>query len=182
MKWILALPQLPASPSTLRVTVWRRMKEAGTLGLQNGVWLLPDNEAFARFAEDLVRYLKQHEADCLLLRVSAMDEVMESEMLARLRAERDEEYVEFIERCGVLLDDLQAETEQERFGFAELEEAEADLKKLNDWWERCTQRDFAVGERRVEAEGQLAECQAAVKSFADQVYGRQIETEEQAPL
>jgi len=175
MKWILALPQLPASPSTLRVTVWRRMKDAGTLGLQNGVWLLPDNETYAQFAEELVNYLKEHEADCVLLKVDAMDEAMEAEMLARLRAERYEEYVEFIERCDVLLEDLQQETQMGKFSFAELEEAEADLKKLTDWWERCTKRDFATGEKRAEAQAKFEECQATTKAFEAQVYSRQVE-------
>ncbi len=40
-KWLLFCPQLPATPSSPRVMVWRRMRSAGSVGLDNGLWILP---------------------------------------------------------------------------------------------------------------------------------------------
>lgn len=180
MDWIILLPQLPASPSTLRVMVWRRMRETGALGLQNGVWMLPDNAEKRKLTDELVSYLEEHAASCYIFKVSALESALEDEILARISAERDEEYVEFIERCGVLLDDLKKETKQAKFSYAELEEAEADLRKLESWWAKCTQRDFVGGKRRQAALEKLETCQAACASFAEDVYARHGLEEENA--
>lgn len=172
MKWMIFLAQIPSSPSTLRVMVWRRMRDAGALGLQNGVWVLPDNDEYSRFADELRQYLEEHEASCLVFHVDAVEGITDEEILERLRAERDEEYREFIERCDVLMDDLATESEQERFNFAELEEAEADLKKLDTWWEKCIRRDFVDGSLKTTAEEKLQSCHQTFESFSGKVYER----------
>src|SRR5258707_12693464 len=53
--WLLFLPHLPASPSSLRVLVWRRLRAAGAIGLQSGVWGLPHRPAHAQVLLELVR-------------------------------------------------------------------------------------------------------------------------------
>lgn len=73
MNWLLFLPQLPASPSTLRVMVWRRMRATGALGLQNGVWLLPHIPDMKHFTEELMNYLQEHGAKSYIFEVSMPD-------------------------------------------------------------------------------------------------------------
>lgn len=172
MDWIILLPQLPASPSTLRVMVWRRMRDAGALSLQNGVWVLPDSAEKQNLVAELEGYLEEHEASAYRFTVKAMDAAMEDGILERLRADRDEEYVEFIERCDVLLEDLEKETKRATFSFAELEEAEADLKKLESWWAKCSQRDFVGGKQREQALRKLETCRNECAAFAQNVYSR----------
>ena len=181
MKWMIFLGQIPSSPSTLRVMVWRRMRDAGALGLQNGLWVLPANEEYSRFADELRHYLEEHGASCLVFRVDAVEGVTDEEIVDRLRAERDEEYREFIERCGVLLEDLKTETEQSRFNFAELEEAEADLKKLDSWWEKCVRRDFVGGTLKAKAEAKLQASHQAYETFSIHVYERHAAAPETEP-
>ena len=62
MNWLLFLSQLPANPSSLRVNVWRKLRAAGALGLQNGVWLLPDNPENAAFLQDLLKMVQSQNA------------------------------------------------------------------------------------------------------------------------
>ena len=35
-RWLMFIPQLPSSPSSLRVLVWRRMRGAGAAALEPG--------------------------------------------------------------------------------------------------------------------------------------------------
>lgn len=178
---MILLPQLPASPSTLRVMVWRRMRDAGALGLQNGVWVLPDKAENTQVIEELKNYLTEHEANAYAFRVKAMEAEIEDAILLRLRHERDEEYAEFIERCDVLLEDLAQENQRATFTYAELEEAEADLKKLESWWSKCSQRDHVGGDRRSAALKKLESCRRECQSFAQKVYARHgLAAEEQA--
>ena len=170
MNWLLFLPQLPASPSTLRVMVWRRMRAAGALGLQNGVWVLPQRPEQDQLLEELMTYIQEHQASSYLFEVNALNQSIEDEIIGQLRAERDEEYAEFCERCEALLAELERETRQGKFTFAELEETEEDLQKLMKWLEKIKVRDFFGGKKKDEANDKFALCQNAHQVFADTVY------------
>lgn len=173
MDWLLFLPQLPASPSTLRVMVWRRMRTAGALGLQNGVWVLPRTSERETFAEELLTYIHAQGASGYIFKVGALNEAIQDDILARFRAECDEEYDEFVKRCEALLAELDRETGQEKFTFAELEETEEDLKKLENWWNKIGARDFVGGKRRQAALEIFERCQTAHRLFASRVYESQ---------
>lgn len=173
MKWILFLPQLPASPSTLRVMVWRRMRAAGALGLQNGVWVLPQKPDQKGLLEELSAYLQEHEASSYIFEVNALNQSIEDEIIEQLCGERDEEYSEFCERGDALLAELERESKQEKFTFAELEETEEDLQKLTKWLGKINARDFFGGQKKDEASEKLEQCQTAHQVFADKVYEHQ---------
>ena len=42
--WLLFLPEIPANQSSLRVRVWRRLKEAGAIRLSTGAYLLRNGD------------------------------------------------------------------------------------------------------------------------------------------
>jgi hypothetical protein len=173
MNWLLFLSQLPASPSTLRVTVWRRLRAAGALGLQNGVWVLPATPEFRQFAEDQMTYIKGQGATSYSFEVTSLNPSVEQTVLAGFRAERDEEYAEFCERCEALLAELKRETAGEKFTFAELEETETDLHKLETWLGKIIARDFVDGSQKQAALDYLGRCREAYEVFATKVYSQQ---------
>jgi hypothetical protein len=41
-RWLVLIHQLPARPSNLRVTIWRRLQQLGALALRNSVYVLPN--------------------------------------------------------------------------------------------------------------------------------------------
>ncbi len=123
--------------------VWRRMKAAGAVGLQNGVWVLPAGE------------------------------VVQADILARFQADRAREYDEFKEQCEAFLSGINKETARQKFTFAELEENEQNLQKLETWLAKIQGRDFFKGERAEAAVMELAECRRAFESFAAQVYAQE---------
>jgi len=173
MHWILFLPQLPSTPSSLRVTVWRKMRSAGALGLQNGVWILPDRPEQRLFVNELVAVLQNQGANGLIFTIVALDSANEEEINNRLRADREEEYVELIERSADLLAEINRETEREKFTFAELEEIEQDMQKLEKWYEKIRQRDLLGAANFQTASEWIAQCQASLAEFSGKVYARQ---------
>jgi hypothetical protein len=173
MNWLLFLPQLPASPSTLRVTVWRRMRAAGAFGLQNNVWVLPFTPENEQFVESQMAYIKEQGAASYTFEVTSLNPTVEKAILAGFRSQRDEEYAEFCERCDALLTELERETTGEKFTFAELEETETDLHKLEAWLGKITGRDFVQGSLKERASEKLEQCQQAYKGFATKVYTQQ---------
>lgn len=170
MQWLLFLPQLPASPSTLRVMVWRKMRAAGALGLQNGVWVLPQTADHTKLVKELANYIRERGATSYIFEVASLNQEIEKDILEQIESDRNEEYAEFCERCDALLAEIEKETSQEKFTFAELEETEQDLEKLKNWLGKITVRDFSKGQNRKIAKDKLALCQSAYQEFSEKVY------------
>ncbi len=173
MEWLLFTSQFPASPSSLRVMVWRRMKAAGAVSLQNGVWVLPRTKEQERVVQELLGHLEQQGAEGQSFTATALTESVERDLLKRFRDQRDEEYAELIERCEGLLEELAKETKKKKFKFAELEENEDELRKLEGWLGRIKARDHIGGERATEAARMLEACRKALAAFADSVYAQE---------
>lgn len=98
--WLLFLPQLPSSPSSLRVMVWRRLRSAGAVSLQNGVCILPDTPNQLAFASELLAEVQASGGSGLVLSATALAGIDDPELIERFRSERDQEYDEFQERCS----------------------------------------------------------------------------------
>ncbi|WP_426000607.1 Chromate resistance protein ChrB [Caulobacter sp. DWR1-3-2b1] len=52
------LAQLPASPSSARVALWRRLRAAGAVGSMTGAWVLPAGEAHATLFRHLAEAIR----------------------------------------------------------------------------------------------------------------------------
>ena len=175
MKWLFFLSQLPSQPSSLRVYVWRKLRAAGALGLQNGVWLLPDTEDQGAFMESLLESINEQGATGQIFKVMPFNEAFEKDLLDRFRADRDEEYAEFIEQGQAFLAEINKETGKGKFTFAELEENEQELQRLTGWLETIRNRDFFTGHQQGAALKLFDDCDAAFQIFAKQIYKLQSE-------
>ncbi len=175
--WLLFLAQLPATPSSLRVNVWRRLREAGSTSLQNGVWVLPYNEENKLFMERLLGYVRQNEASGQVLLVQALSPGIQQDILKRFEADRNQEYAEFLEQGEELVAEIRKETTGGKFTFAELEENEQNLERLRVWLGKIHQRDFFKTGLAEGASSMLQECRQSLEDYTRQVYTREgIET------
>ncbi len=172
-KWLLIIAQLPATPSSLRVNVWRRLRNAGAASLQNGVWVLPRTESNEAFTERLRGYIRQNEATAQILLVQALNQAVHEDILARFEADRNQEYGEFEEQCGKLLAEIEKETAAGKFNFAELEENEQNLQRLRKWIAKIRQRDFSTAAQSPSATAALRNCHQKLQDFARQVYAKE---------
>lgn len=171
--WLLFLPQLPSAPSSLRVLVWRRLRAAGALGLQHGVWVLPHAPEHERFLRDLLAEVAPQGGAGLLFRAAPADATGPPDLVARFGAERDREYAELVKGVARFAEDIRRETAGGGFAFAELEDVEADWEKLGRWRGRIAARDFFGAPGRAAAEVALARGREALAAFAAAVYAHQ---------
>jgi vacuolar-type H+-ATPase subunit I/STV1 len=170
MDWLIFLSQLPTNPSSLRVTVWRKMRAAGALGLQNGIWVFPHTTENEQFLVNLLEMVKSQGAGGQIFKAVPLEKSIEAELIQRFKSDRDQEYAELIECCTEFLAEIDKETKNKKFTFAELEENEDDLQKLVSWMEKITRRDFAHASRKAEAAIILQKCRDAFDSFSQPVY------------
>ena len=173
MEWLLFLSQLPTNPSSLRVQVWRKMRAAGALGIQNGTWLFPRTTENEQFMLDLLKTVQEQGANGQIFKVESLNDAIEADVIQRFQADRDQEYGELIERYMEFLTEIEKETQKQKFIFAELEEAEDDLAKLKRWQEKILKRDFAQAPKRETAAELMQKCQLAFEQFSRAVYAHE---------
>ena len=168
LKWLLLLTQIPASASSARVALWRRLKAAGATSVEHGAWMLPASKEHRALLNELAQTVRAQGGSSSLFEATAVSD--DNEMIARFNSDRQREYQEFATRAQGLLDEVAKEIAAEKFTFAELEEVEDDLKKLDVWLSKIGARDFFAGNALAAAQDQLGACTRAVESFTADVY------------
>jgi len=168
--WLVFFPQTPATPSSLRVLVWRRLQQAGAINLQSGAWLLPQTSEQEQVLGTLLTEMEQQGGSGFFLEAKAPTEVIQATLIKRCQDERAREYQELSERCQEFLAEVEKETRAGKFIFAELEENEQDLLKLTRWLRKIQSRDFFPSLASREAIAHLAECRQALERFTTTVY------------
>jgi DNA-binding transcriptional regulator PaaX len=145
--WLLLIYRVPSEPSRLRSAVWRRLKSLGAVYLQNSAAALPASVG----GERALRKLR-------------------SEILAM---QGTDEYEEIVDRCTDFLAQVEKEHVARHYTFAELEENEVDLDKLQKWFARVRQRDVFGVAGRLTAEKALATCKDVLEGYAAKVFAEE---------
>lgn len=165
------LAQLPATPSSARVALWRRMRAAGAASILNGAWVLPSNDVHAGLFGHLIETVRGQGGHATVF--TTLSPEGDHTIIERFQADRAREYAEFQERCRAFLEEVEKERQAEKFTFAELEELEDDYAKLAVWIGKIRARDFFPGADCEAAKGVLQACHAARDGFAAAVYARE---------
>ncbi|MGA9140084.1 MAG: Chromate resistance protein ChrB [Methanocella sp.] len=172
-EWLLLLARLPSTPSSLRVTVWRRMRAAGAVMLHSGAWVLPLSPKNQQVMDDCLSYVKSQDGKGAIISGKSQGEESDEDIVKRFIAATDEEYAEFDERCLSLMEEIRRESGQEKFTFAELDENEEDLQKLTSWLRKIRARDFFGSSRSANAIEALERCRNELQTFEKAVYRKE---------
>ncbi len=164
--WLLLTYKVPPDPATKRIALWRRLKGMGAVYLQNGVCLLPKTGDHIRRLKMLENDISEMKGESVILETVALDRAQEDKVVSRFKADRDDQYREFLGRCA----DFEKEIAINKFTYAELEEEDTDLKKLQGWLEKITKLDFYGATLAGEATERLRGCEALLDSYARRVF------------
>lgn len=176
IEWLLFTYKAPAEPAAGRVGLWRKLKGMGAVYLQSGVCLLPKSDDHVRRLKMLENEAASLGGEAVLLETIAFDASQEAKVLERFRADRDEQYREFIGKCHAFEAEIAKEFRIEKFTYAELEEEDADLRKLQGWLEKIRKLDFYNAPLGVEAGERLRGCEATLARYAQRVFEVQGES------
>ncbi len=168
--WLLLTYKVPPEPAAKRVALWRRLKGMGAVYLQNGVCLLPKTDDHVRGLKMVENGVHEMAGESVILETVALDRFQEEKVIARFKSDRDEAYREFIDKCGDFEAEIAKERAADHFTYAELEENDVDLKKLQGWFEKIRKLDFYGATLGAEAEERLRACEALLDAYAQQVF------------
>lgn len=167
-KWFVLVYKLPTEPTRYRASVWRKLRAAGAVYLQNGVATLPADPGTERIMRGIVQEVNESGGVSYLLRGGAVGD--EAGLVKAFGEARDAEYSEVLDRCREFHAELEKEREAVKFTFAELEENEEDLAKLEAWFGKIHARDRFGAPLATEAERALSACREDLEDFATSVY------------
>lgn len=170
ISWLLLTYKVPPEPAAKRVALWRKLKGMGAVYLQNGVCLLPRTDDHVRRLKMLENDIAEAGGEAVILQTVALDPAQEAKVLTRFKAERDEAYAEFIDKCDDFEREVAKEVAASHYTYAELEENDVDLKKLQGWLAKIRKLDFYKADRSDEAERRLAGCAAVLDDYARRVF------------
>jgi len=168
--WLLLTYKIPPEPAAKRMAVWRRLKGMGAVYLQGGVCLLPRTDDHVRQLKMLENDITSAGGTCVLLETSALDRAQSDKVIARFKADRDDAYEEFIDKCDDFDREVAKEVTARHFTFAELEENDVDLKKLQGWLVKIGKLDFYGAARAEEAAARLSQCESVLDEYAKRVF------------
>ncbi len=167
-EWFVLVYKLPTEPTRYRASVWRKLRAAGAVYLQNGVATLPADPGTERIMRGIVQEVNESGGVSYLLRGGAVGD--EAGLVKAFGEARDAEYSEVLDRCREFHAELEKEREAVKFTFAELEENEEDLAKLEAWFGKIHARDRFGAPLATEAERAVAACREDLEDFATSVY------------
>ncbi len=166
--WLLLIYRIPPEPSRLRSAVWRRLKSLGAIYLQNSAAALPAGTSAERALRKLRSEILGMNGSAVLLSCQVL--AGGPDVRAAFQAARNGEYEEIAGMCEDFLAQIKKEYAAEHFTFAELEENEVDLVKLQKWLARVRQRDVFGASGRELAGKALAQCEQSLEAYAARVY------------
>jgi hypothetical protein len=170
MTWLLFTYKIPAEPAAPRMAVWRKLKGMGAVYLQSGVCLLPKTDDHIRRMKMLENDIAGARGECVILETLALDPSQEGKVIARFKADRDDAYGEFIDKCDDFEREVAKEVAADHFTYAELEENDVDLKKLQGWLAKIAKLDFYGAARAEEAAARLEGCEKILDDYARRVF------------
>jgi hypothetical protein len=131
--------RIQSEPTRLRSAVWRRLKTLGAIYLQSGTAALPYSAPSERALRRLQQDIRNMSGASLLLRCEAL--AGETDAIDAFNAARADEYSEVIDSARSFFRQIEQEHRAAHFTFAELEENEVDLAKLQRWLSTVRARD-----------------------------------------
>lgn len=170
LEWIILIYKVPAEPSRYRSTIWRKVKASGAVYLQNSICILPFNSETERQFRSLRKKIFEFGGEGYLFKGAALGAEMDAQLVELFNRTREEEYAEIIDRCDDFFREIEQETQSRHFTYAELEENEEDLEKLEQWFNKVKRRDFFHASLAAKAAELLAECRRRLDEFAEQVF------------
>jgi hypothetical protein len=171
--WLLLIYRVPPEPSRLRAAVWRRLKSLGAIYLQNSAAALPAGVGAERALRKLRSEILDMGGTAVLLSCAVLAGARE--VHAAFQAARNDEYEEIVDRCEDFLAQVKKEHVAGHYTFAELEENEVDLDKLQKWFDRVRQRDVFGASGRQAVEKALAQCAESLEEYAARVYAEEAD-------
>jgi hypothetical protein len=181
-KFVVLVYRMPAKPTAGRVAVWRLLKKAGAVYLQDSVCVFPDLPRIRRELQPVLERIDEKHGSYHLLPLRALSPEEEAKVVDLFRDQTSKHYLEIVEDCEVnFTKEIEFEHFRANYTYEEAEEIRMEFEKLGTWFERVRERDWFDAPHRRDAERWLRKCEQLLEDFEAKVFEVLGTSEGQAP-
>ena len=163
--------RMPAKPTAGRVAVWRSLKKAGAVYLQDSVCVLPDRDLQRAELQQVLARIDESGGTYHLLPLGDLP-VEEEQKLVNLFVEQtSKHYEEIVENCEVnFVKEIEFENFRENYTYEEAEEIRMEFEKICTWFDRVQERDWFGAPNAEQARDWLRRCESLLEEFEGKVF------------
>jgi hypothetical protein len=173
-KFVVLVYRMPAQPTAGRVAVWRLLKKAGAVYLQDSVCVFPDIAAVRRSLQPVLDRIAEKDGSFHFLPLRKLAPEEEDKVVALFREQSAGHYREIVEDCEVnFKKEIEFEHFRANYTYEEAEEIRMEFEKLCTWFDRVRERDWFDAPNRADAEQWLGRCEQMLEGFEAKVFERQ---------
>jgi hypothetical protein len=170
-KFVVLVYRMPAKPTAGRVAVWRLLKKAGAVYLQDSVCVFPDLPRIRRELQPVLERIDEKQGSYHLLPLRALSADEEEKIVELFREQTSKHYLEIVEDCEVnFTKEIEFEHFRANYTYEEAEEIRMEFEKLGTWFERVRERDWFDAPHRRDAERWLEKCERLLEDFEAKVF------------
>lgn len=169
--WLILVYKMPSNPSTLRIGIWKRIKELGALLLQQSVYILPNRPQLKESVEEVKANILELGGQCKLLQTASFEEDQQKQIIEEFYLLIDQDYEQIIDDCHALMSEVERKSSAEKLSLTEFEETERRLGKLKDRFDTAVERDFFVSARQADVSALMKVVDEFI-SFSHEVLSR----------
>lgn len=168
--WMLVNARVPKDPSRHRVAVWRALRKVGAVTIGSGTWAAPRLPAFEQGIDSARALAERGGGTLAVFIVSSQSDSDIAYLRDSFLAARRDEWSELLAECGRYEVEIRKEIDTNKLSFAELEEEEQSLERLQRWFAELEARSvIALDEQEFAAQALLL-CVQAFDGYSDLVY------------
>jgi len=157
MTWLVFSYSLPSkAKSSPRVTLWRRLRRIGAIGIKTGVYILPERDDTIEAFQWLAQEIQDAGGEALIIHVQYFDGLSNEEIIELFRETRRSEYLEIDQKAQELektiMDDSSKDAElssQLLDKLLKLQKSYTEVHSL-DFFDCPSGQEVAVRLRRIE--------------------------------
>lgn len=137
MGWVVLSYSLPTKiPSSVRVSLWRRLRRLGAIAPKSGIHVLPARDECFEAFQWLTQEVQQAKGEALIMHVERFEGLADSQLVELFHAACKEEYEEIVAEAEALERAISSKTKSEehrqiRDGLAKLQKRYADIARVD---------------------------------------------------
>lgn len=173
-RFLLLAYRMPSKPTAGRVAVWRSLKKAGAVYLQDSVCVVPDTSGLRSELAAVLSRIDETHGSYHMLPLRKLPEEEDAKLVQLFVDQAAKHYDEIVENCEVnFVKEIEFETFRKNFTYEEAEEIRMEFEKICTWFERVQERDWFGAPNRQAAREWLRRCESMLEEFEGKVFGLQ---------
>jgi hypothetical protein len=170
-RFVLIVYRMPAKPTSARVAVWRRLKKAGAVYLQQSVCVFPDTPPMRRELQPILAKIDASSGSFHLLPLRSLSASEQEKLVEQFQAQSSKQFQEIIENCEINFQkEIEFESFRGNFTYEEAEEIRIEFEKIVRWYAAVEERDWFGASNAQEAREWIDRCEKLLEGFEEKVF------------